>query len=77
MPILPHAKKALRSSEKKAQYNQRVRSRVKTMMDKMRQEPTQENLASAYQAIDKAAERNIYHHNKAARLKAQMARLIK
>jgi small subunit ribosomal protein S20 len=77
MPILKHAKKALRASEKKTEYNQQVKSRAKTTMDAMRRQPSAENMTASYQAIDKAAKRNVFHANKAARLKSQMAALLK
>lgn len=77
MPVLPHAKKALRASLRKAEYNKRVKSTAVTAMKKMRLEPTQDNLKTAYKAIDLAAKRNIFHANKAARLKSSLAKLLK
>ena len=76
MPILANAKKALRVSQRKTIVNQRVKSRVKTMSDKMKVTPSSENLATAYSAIDRAVKNNIFHKNKAARLKSQLHRLI-
>lgn len=76
MPLLQNAKKALRVSERKAEVNQRIKSRTKTMVDKVRKEPTQENLATAFSAIDKSVKGHIYHRNKAARLKSQLSKLI-
>ena len=76
MPILPHAKKALRASKNKTQYNREVKSAAVTAMKKMTLNPSQENLVVAYETIDKAAKRNIFHPNKAARLKSKMAKLL-
>lgn len=76
MPILANAKKALRGSQRKAAFNQRVKSMVKTTMDAMKKAPSQTNLTKAYSAIDKAVKRNIFHRNKAARYKSQMAKLL-
>lgn len=76
MPILANAKKALRVSQRKTIVNQRAKSRVKTMSDKMKKTPSSENLATAYSAIDRAVKKNIFHKNKAARLKSQLTRLI-
>jgi small subunit ribosomal protein S20 len=76
MPILPHAKKALRASKRKAQYNKEVKSVAVTAIKKMQIKPSQENLTLVYEAIDKAAKRKIFHTNKAARLKSQMAKLL-
>jgi ribosomal protein S20 len=75
MPILKNAKKALRSSERKAAVNNRVRSRMKTAVTKVKVESTAENLASAYSAVDIAAKQHLLHPNKAARLKKQLSKL--
>jgi len=72
MPILKNAKKALRSSKRKAVFNQQVRSKMRTMVTKMRKSPDQDLLSESYSAIDKAVKRNLIHKNKAARLKSQM-----
>ena len=77
MPLLRNAKKALRVSKRKAAQNQTVKSRVKTMVDKVRKTANPENLSSAYSAIDKAVKKNIFHANKAARMKSQLSRLSK
>jgi small subunit ribosomal protein S20 len=76
MPILKNAKKALRVSRRKTIINQRIKSQVKTSMDKMKVEPSSENLQEAYSAIDMANKRNIFHRNKAARYKRQMSVLL-
>jgi len=76
MPLLRNAKKALRVSKRKALVNQRIKSRVKTFTDAFKKDPSQENLAQAYSAIDKAVKGNLYHANKAARLKRQLSKLV-
>lgn len=77
MPVLPHAKKALRASKTKAQYNRQVKSVAMTAMKKMTLKPSQENLTAAYKVIDKATKRKVFHYNRAARLKSKMAKLLK
>jgi small subunit ribosomal protein S20 len=76
MPILPNAKKALRSSQRKAKVNKKLRSRVKTTFDKLKAEPNQENLEECHSAIDKAVKKGIYHKNKGARLKSKAAKIV-
>lgn len=76
MPLLKHAKKALRASQRKTVMNRTVKSRVKTELSRMTSEPTTDQLSNAFSAIDKALKRNILHRNKAARMKAQLSRLI-
>lgn len=75
MPILSNAKKALRSSERKAQHNRLVRAKLKTASDRMKAKPSAEGLSAVFSAIDKAVRRNVVHRNKAARLKSQMSKL--
>ncbi len=77
MPITKNAQKALRVSKRKNIVNSRVRSQVKTTLDKVKSEPTAENVASAYSAVDTAVKKNLMHRNKAARLKSQVASSVK
>ena len=72
MPILANAKKALRVSKRKAEYNRIIRSKLKTMFDAVAKKMTLESLNEAFSAVDKAVKRNIIHINKAARLKRQL-----
>jgi small subunit ribosomal protein S20 len=76
MPVLPNAKKALRNSRRKAKVNQRIKSRYKTARKRMEEDPSQENLEKIHSAIDKAVKKNVFHKNKGARLKSQMAQLL-
>ena len=77
MPILQNAKKALRSSRKKTVFNSRVKSILKTTIDKIKKDPTKDNLSSAFSSIDKTVKRNLMHKNKAGRIKAQLSKLVK
>lgn len=75
MPILKNAKKALRSSIRKAAVNARVRSRMRTAIKSMKDKASKEGLPIAYSAIDRAVKRNLIHKNKAARLKSQLSKV--
>jgi ribosomal protein S20 len=75
MPLLNNAKKALRASERKATINRRIKSQVKTAVDKVKETPNPENMSSAFSALDKAVKRGLFHINKVARLKSQLSRL--
>lgn len=77
MPILKNAQKALRASKRKQIFNRTAKSKAKTAMDAVKKNPTMETLSSAYSAIDKAVKRHIFHKNKAAHLKQQLAKLVK
>lgn len=76
MPILPNAKKALRASKRKAEVNQKIKSRVRSALKIVEQKKDQESLRKAYAAIDKAVKKNIFHSNKGARLKNKAAKLL-
>ena len=76
MPILKNAKKALRSSQRKAVVNNKVRSKLKTMVDGFKKSPTVVALSSAFSAIDKAKKKNLIEPNKAARVKSQLSKLV-
>lgn len=77
MPLLQNAKKALRVSRRKTVVNSRVRSIVKTMVDKVKKSPSAENLRNAYSAVDTAVKNNLMHKNKASRVKSQLSKLAK
>jgi ribosomal protein S20 len=77
MPILKNAKKALRVSHRKAAIRQPMKSKVKTVRDAVKKEPTAANLSKAFSAIDRAVKHHLFHKKKAARLKSQMAKLVK
>lgn len=74
MPILKNAKKALRSSQAKAEVNTRTRSRMKTAIDAVKASKTAETVAEAYSRIDRSVKAGLIHANKAARLKHQIGR---
>jgi len=76
MPILKNAKKALRSSKRKAMVNIRVRSRMKSAVDAVKVAATQENISEAFSRIDKAVKKNLIHKNKAAHLKSQLSKKL-
>lgn len=76
MPILKNAKKALRSSKRKATVNSRVKSRMKTAIDSVKTMPSAETVSEAFSRIDRAVKYNLLHKNKAGRLKSQLSKLV-
>lgn len=76
MPILANAKKALRSSQRKAKVNRVIKTRVKTATDSLKAAPSSDNLSRLFGAIDKAVKANLFHRNKAARLKSKASKLM-
>jgi small subunit ribosomal protein S20 len=74
MPKIKAAKKALRSSVKKAAHNLELKERFKLIAKKLNKTSVknQEKLMSEYfSALDKAAKNHVIHKNKAARLKSR------
>jgi len=76
MPILRNAKKALRVAARKAERNQMQKSKIKTMIDKVKKAATAENLSAAFSAIDRGVKKNLFHRNKAAHLKSQLSKKV-
>lgn len=84
MPITKSAQKALRGSKRKKLFNDR---RVKAMKKEIKgikklieakdSKTAQTKLATAYQAIDKAAKRGVIKKNTAARRKSRLVKMIK
>lgn len=76
MPIIKQAAKKLRHDHKRSVEIKRVRSRLQKLVKSMRKTPTQKSLTRAFSALDKAAKTHVIHKNKAARLKARLAKLL-
>jgi small subunit ribosomal protein S20 len=84
MPITSSAKKALRSSKRKHVYNIRRKEAVSDVVKQVRKlvadkkvADAQKLLASAYQALDKAAKTGSIKKNTASRKKSRLAALVK
>jgi small subunit ribosomal protein S20 len=76
MPITSSALKALRQAKKRTEHNRTVKSRAKSAMDAAKKTPSTNTLAGAFSAIDRAVKNHIFHKNKAARLKSQLAKVL-
>ena len=70
MPITKSAKKALRSSKRKASQNLKRKKLLKKLLKKA----NEKNLSTVFSKIDKAAKRNAISQNKAARIKASLSK---
>jgi len=76
MPLTTSAIRALRNSGRKAARNAVVRKSYKELLKKTRKDPTAANLSKAFTCLDKAAQANVIHKNKANRLKSRLAKLV-
>jgi len=76
MPISLSAKKSLRKSVKNHKDNVSFKNTLKTTVKKFLAKPTAESLKGVYSAIDKAVKRNLFHKNKASRLKSNYSKRV-
>ncbi len=83
MPITQSAKKAIRSSLRKKAFNDQRKKVMKEIIKKIekiaKKDKTEANkmLSSAFQAIDKSAQKGVIKKNNAARKKSRLSKLIK
>jgi small subunit ribosomal protein S20 len=75
MPLLKHAKKKQRQDAVRTVKNAKLENLVKSLIKKAKVNPTPEAVSLAFKQIDKAAKHNIYHTNKAARLKSNLSKV--
>lgn len=82
MPIIKSAKKRVKTAEKAAIRNSKTKRTLKSALKAFHASVTggsksAESHAAAVSNIDKAAKKGLIHKNKAARQKAQLARVAK
>ncbi len=77
MPIIKSAKKKLRQDKKRTKQNQLVKRSVKETVLAYKRKPTLSSLAKLFSKLDTAVKKNIFHANKAARLKSRLSKLLK
>jgi small subunit ribosomal protein S20 len=77
------ALKRIRSSEKRRVRNRQVRTETRTYIKRARAqieagelEDAQESVAQAIRALDKAAEKGIFHKNNVARRKSRLVQKL-
>jgi small subunit ribosomal protein S20 len=75
--------KRIRSSRRKAQYNQITRSTARTyvkkarrLIDEGRLEEARQVVHQATRALDRAAQKGVIHRNNAARRKSRLVKLL-
>ena len=76
MPVTKTAKRALRSSEKKAKVNQLFNTRLEVALRKARKTKGKKEALLAFSLIDRAGKKKIIHKNKASRMKKALSRLL-
>jgi small subunit ribosomal protein S20 len=83
MPITQSAKKAIRGSLRKKAFNDQRKKVMKEIIKKIEKiaktdkAEAMKMLSSAFQAIDKAAQKGVIKKNNAANKKSRLSRLVK
>ncbi len=77
MPITKSAKGALKKDQRRQAENLKTKSAYKKAIDYFKKNISAKALSKAYTKIDRAAKKHVIHKNKAARLKSQLAKLLK
>lgn len=83
MPITQSAKKAVRGSLRKKAFNDQRKKAMKEIIKKIEKIAKTDKaeavkmLASAFQAIDKSAQKGVIKKNNAARKKSRLSKLVK
>jgi small subunit ribosomal protein S20 len=79
IPVIKSAKKRARTDEKRHEYNQGIKSRMKTYVRKFNEaegEGKEADFRVASSELDRAANKGVIHPNKAARTKSRMAKRL-
>lgn len=83
MANLASAKKAIRQTKKRTSRNEKERGKVNAIVKKVlklikigEKKLAEQQLKVAYKEIDKATKNDIFHPNKAARMKSKLAKKI-
>lgn len=76
MPVSKSATIALRKDRRRTIENIRRKRRVKKAIDEFKAGPNSKLLKVAVSQIDKMVKYNLYHQNKADRLKSQLSKLL-
>jgi len=75
MPVTKTAKRALRSSKKKASINFNIRKRLEIAIRDARKSKSLEEIKKAISLSDRAVKKNVIHKNKSARIKKSLSKL--
>jgi small subunit ribosomal protein S20 len=76
MPVTKTAKRALRSSKRKEIANKITIANLEIAIRAAKRSRTKKAVSHAASLIDRAAKKNVFHKNKAARLKRQLSKFV-
>lgn len=75
MPVTKTAKRALRSSKKKAIFNTLIKSKLESAIRIAKKQRSAAKIREAVRLADRAAKKSLIHKNKAARIKKFLTKL--
>lgn len=76
MPVIKSAIKKARQDIKRREANRQQKEKLKELIKIARNQPTEKTVRAAISFIDKAAQNNLIHKNKAARFKSKAAKFL-
>ena len=76
MPVTKTAKRALRVAKRKETINKALTTRLEIATRVAKKSKKEEDLRKAISLIDRCAKKGIFHRNKAARMKSQLAKAV-
>ncbi|MBI3443168.1 30S ribosomal protein S20 [Candidatus Woesebacteria bacterium] len=76
MPVTKTAKRALRSSARKASVNKAISGKLEIAIRQAKKKKTAESIKEAISLIDRARKKHVIHKNKAARIKSTLSKLL-
>lgn len=76
MPVTKTAKRALRSSTRKAGINTLLKTNLEKAIRLAKKSKTAKNVIAAMSLADRAAKKNLIHRNKANRIKSSLSKLV-
>jgi small subunit ribosomal protein S20 len=72
MPVTKTAKRALRSSSRKASFNKIITSKLESAIRIAKKSGKEEDVRKVFSLADRSAKKKLIHKNKAARIKSRL-----
>ena len=76
MPVTKTAKRALRSSAKKATFNKIITSKLDSAIRIAKKSGKEEDVRKVFSLADRSAKKKLIHKNKAARIKSRLTAFL-
>jgi len=75
MPVIRNAKKKLKVDRKRESANKKTKTSINFAIKKAQRKPIPANIQKAFKVIDKGVKKDIFHKNKASRIKSRLSKL--